>query len=227
MGRVRVRGDTDEVLPVAGYIALGAQMRSRYLLKTTCSLLVLMTAALTSCKDHAQKEWTEEVLLSSNELLTVRRTASGKLYRELGGPTSWIVSHSQVTFENNDIPMWSGNLIPLYISHDGLSWNVVATSNTCEQWHDLGAPNPPYLQFRSEHGNPWEEAPLDPNLIGREANLATPPSRDDERETITIKEKIGRARGLTSKYKTILPYWGTEQDNFCQAGYKTAQRKKR
>ena len=172
----------------------------------------------------AKKEWTEEVLLSSNELLTVKRIASGKIYRELGGPTSWIVSDSQITFEDSAAPTWSGNLIPLYISHDNLSWNIVATSNTCEQWHALGAPNPPYLQFKSQNGGPWEEAPLDPNLIGREANLVTPPGPDDERETITIRDKKDRARGRNTKYKTILAYWGTKQDNFCQTGYETTQR---
>ena len=173
--------------------------------------------------DQASVRWSEEVRLTDGQMIVVRRTAQGKTYSELGGTGGWrdpvqmSVSIDPTPGGIKPPPEWRENYVPALLDYDPRSkaWSIVATFYYCETWHAMGKPIPPYIEYQSTSGGPWQRVPLEEKFIDRETNLLTGPSTDGEPSLhkIEAKELIQRSAGR--KYQRILATWGPEENNNC------------
>lgn len=192
----------------------------------TCWLMVFFVAAsasmLAGC-DRASVRWSEEVRLADGQIVVAYRTAQGRTYSELGGTGGWrdpVEMSISITKSSGNIrppPPWRDIYVPVLLDYDtsNKTWSLVATFYYCETWHALGRPIPPYIEYRSANGAPWQRVPLEERLIDQEANMLTGPSTDGEPSLVTVEGKERIQRSSTPMYKRILRTWGPEEDNNC------------
>lgn len=186
-------------------------------------IIALVAALLMAGCDRASVKWSEEVRLADGQMIVVARTAQGKTYSELGGTGGWrdpVDMSIAITKAPGGIklpPEWRDTYVPALLDYDDLdkSWSIVATFYYCETWHALGRPIPPYIEYRSVNGAPWQRVPLEERLIGREANMLTGPSTGGEPSLVTVEEKEKAQRSATSMYQRILREWGSSEGNNC------------
>lgn len=187
-----------------------------------CLIVLVGTLLMAGC-DRASVKWSEEVRLADGQMIAVARTAQGKTYSELGGTGGWrepVEMSIAITKVPGDIkppPEWRGTYVPALLDYDDSdkSWSIVATFYYCETWHALGRPIPPYIEYQSVNGAPWQRVPLEERLIDREANMLTGPSAGGEPSLVTIEEKDKIQRGAMPMYQRILRKWGGNEGNNC------------
>lgn len=173
--------------------------------------------------DQANVRWSEEIRLSDGQVIVAERTAQGKTYSELGGAGGWrepvamSVSISNTSGGIDPPPVWRDTYVPALLDYDTAkkSWSIVATFYYCETWQELGRPIPPYIEYQSISGGPWQRVQLEERLLDREANLLTGPSSDGEPSLVTIKLKEKNQLSVTPMYQRILRKWGREEGNNC------------
>lgn len=177
---------------------------------------------LSGCSNYAKNEWSEDVQISTEELVRVHRIAEGETYSEFGGVKSWDVKVNSLNVTDGQKikmfpPVWNGEYIPILLDYQAATeqWSLVTTPNTCEAWYALGKPNPPYIEYQSISGSAWKRVPVEGRLIGRETNLLTGPRVTGEPNFVGISEKIMRRRNAAPKYRSIIRVWGVQEDNFC------------
>jgi hypothetical protein len=149
-------------------------------------LAALATAALLAgCAgpyDYIRKE---EAVLPANRVVEVVRWSRLE-YRNETPRDNW-TDLPKVAFNGVSVPLqrggradWEGDgtLLPMAVTTDALSAYLVATPRDCAGYEAAGAPNPPYVFFRSDGGQ-WQRitAAEFPSTIS-EANLLVPMNAD-------------------------------------------------
>ena len=181
-------------------------------------LILLCTMLLTmgGCS-RMSESWTEEVRLSDDRLIVVKRTAKGRITRDIAmRATGWIPRETTLRIGKVDgaakPPVWRSHLIPVVMDYDPASstWSVVATYMFCSTWYDMGRPTSPYVQYTSADGEPWRVVPLQPGWGGRRANLLTFIRPTGESGLIREQYKEMRWRGNSDRYKWISASWKTK-----------------
>lgn len=176
--------------------------------------VALSALMLGSCSKHASTDWKEEVLLSSGEIITVKRAAAANAFRELGGPSGVRKLLMKVTVESSKTaplpPPLEFSFVPLVFDYDVArkEWFVVATFYMCDVWYELGKPSLPYLEYRVRNGQ-WQRVPLGPENFGRKANMLIIIDLEGEREFVTNEWKQEQNKEAGDSKRTILPEWHT------------------
>jgi hypothetical protein len=163
--------------------------------------------------------FTEQVQLSSGQIIHVERMYKVKLYAELGGPQAWKVTYTSLhiiepTFVDNPPPTWDSEtgLLPILLDkdHNDGRWTLLTTFDSCEAWYQLGRPKLPYAEFQvADHR--WQRVDFQDKWVGRSANVSTDVRGTDEPRLLTIAEKRRRNSepGIAPKYIQIVAKWTT------------------
>lgn len=196
------------------------KIRNHYSL--ACLLVGVCAVFLSGCNSQTKVTWSEKVLLSNDLVVTSQRSAEGKTYSELGGPKSWDIKENSLEIANvpGGIPVpptWRGEYMPVLLDYQAAknTWSIVTAFNSCEAWHALGKPIPPYVEYQSASGSGWKEVPVEERLVGREANLLAGPKVTGESGVVSVSEKMLRKRAAAPVYRSVLRVWGAREDNFC------------
>jgi hypothetical protein len=158
-------------------------------------LTPLLCLLLSAC-GRSNISWNEEVLLQSGEKIIVSRTVKTKAFGEIGGPGGW--ENMGMTLEiktpqrPDNPPLWSQPLIPVVFDRDSKTrtWFVVATTESCQKWYELGRPKQWYLEYRVQNGR-WEQTTLSAEHIGRQSNMLTSINSSGEKD-LSVEEKTTR-----------------------------------
>ena len=175
--------------------------------------LALCFSVLGGC-GKVDLQWSEEVQLSSEKTIVVKRTAKGEKLGEIGGTGGWQQKEMSVEINARDSiafdpPVWRTAYVPVLLDYDASQkeWLIVATFYTCQGWYDLGRPALPYVEYRVADGGQWRVVPLDKELIGRKTNMLSGVSSGGEPPLLTLKEKKNRDLDAGKKYRNIIGYW--------------------
>lgn len=166
--------------------------------------------------------WREEVQLQSGEVIVIKRTAKFSENWIAGGGGGSFNRGMTIDFDSPDKPdnptVWSSLYDPLIIDQDPITkeWLIIATFTHCDGWYNIGRPKLPYTEYIFRNGK-WEQGTLNPNLIGRLANLLLVDSSEiktinSSRPIVKIAEKqkrITARSGIPPEYKSILNEWTT------------------
>lgn len=180
-------------------------------------LILLCTLLLTmgGCS-RMSESWKEEVRLSDGRLIVVKRTAKGRITRDMAmRATGWIPRETTLRIGQVDgaakPPVWRSVLIPVVMDYDPASstWSVVATYMFCDTWYDMGRPGSPYVQYISVDGEAWRAVPLQPGLIDKRANLLTHIRPTGESGLVREQYKEISWRSSSKRFKSITTTWKT------------------
>lgn len=160
-------------------------------------------------------DWNEEVRLASGEVIWVHRTARLSANHIAGGGGGSFIREMTLEIARprrpDDPPRWSAHFVPILFDRDQRTneWFVVATFYHCDGWYELGRPKLPYTEYRYRAGR-WEQGPLTPALIGREANLV----RDEQSSgigdlTLERKKEVLRSSSKAKEYIRVVEQWTT------------------
>ena len=180
-------------------------------------LILLCTLALTMVGCSRMSEsWKEEVRLSDDRLIVVKRTAKGRIMRDMAmRATGLIPRETTLRIAQMDgaakPPVWRSVLIPVVMDYDpaASTWSVVATYMFCDTWYDMGRPISPYVQYISVGGEAWRVVPLQRSLVGRRANLLTHIRPTGESGLVREQYKEFRWRSSSKRFKSISTSWKT------------------
>lgn len=154
-------------------------------------------------------EWEEDVELASEQVILVKRTAQGDKLGEIGGTGGWDVTRMSIEIIEPKLPtnppVWSEPWVPMVFDRDPDTgeWFVIATFYVCRNWNPDRQPMSPYLQFQVHQGR-WERVPLDPKLIGREANMLVGVRSGGEPYKVGVGSKKHRDHMAADMYKKVL-----------------------
>lgn len=183
--------------------------------RLTLLCVLTLTLTLVGCS-RISESWKEEVRLSDGRLIVVKRTAKGRITRDMAmRATGWIPRETTVRIGQVDgavkPPVWRSDLIPVVMDYDAASstWSVVATYMWCSTWYDMGRPTSPYVQYISVGGEAWRVVPLQPGLVGRRANLLTHIRPTGESGLVREQYKEMRWRSSSARFKAITSSWKT------------------
>lgn len=142
-------------------------------------LLCMPVVTMVGC-NRMSESWKEEVRLSDGRLIVVKRTAKGTITRDIAmRATGWKPKETTLRIAQVEgaakPPVWRSPLVPVVMDYDPASstWSVVATHMFCGTWYEMGRPTSLYVQYISVGGDAWRVVPLQPDWIGRQANLLT------------------------------------------------------
>lgn len=181
-------------------------------------LILLCTLVLTMVGCSRMSEsWKEEVRLSDGRLIMIKRTAKGRITRDMAmRATGWVPTEITLRIPQADKaatpPVWRSVLIPLVMDYDPASstWSVVATHVFCSTWYEMGRPASHYVQYISVGGEAWHVVPLQPGWAGRRANLLTEIRPTGEPRLVREADKEMRWRRETDRFKSVLTSWKTK-----------------
>lgn len=158
-------------------------------------------------------EWTEEVRLSNNETVLVKRTAKLKANYIAGGGGGSINEGMTVEIVQPVRPdnpgLWSARFVPLVFDRDAITgeWFMVATFFHCDSWNELGRPRLPYTEYRYRQGQ-WIQQSLSAGLIGTPANMFTGMGPSGVKNLkVEDKTLLLENPAVSPKYKTITDKW--------------------
>jgi hypothetical protein len=179
------------------------------------SLLCTLVLTMVGCS-RMSESWKEEVRLSDDRLIVVKRTAKGRITRDMAmRATGWIPRETTLRIAQIDgaakPPVWRSVLIPVVMDYDPASstWSVVATYMFCDTWYDMGRPASPYVQYVSVSGEAWRVVPLQAGLVGRRANLLSHIRPTGESGLVREQYKEIRWRSSSKRFKSISTSWKT------------------
>ncbi len=174
--------------------------------------LAALVVVLVACGDR-KIAWTEEVQLSSGEVIVVKRTAVTQQFGEVGGAGGWEAEFMTLEVgrpkQPGDPAPWSFPYVPVLFDRDPASqeWFVVATFYTCERWHELGQPKLPYAEWRYRAGH-WQRVGLSPTHVGRAANMLTSiRAKGEPTHTLASKTTIMSDRRIAPKFRRVFDGW--------------------
>lgn len=175
-------------------------------------VIALPAVVLAACGNH-RIAWTEEVRLSSGEVIDVKRSVTSQQLGEIGGSGGWEAESMSLKIERpkrpSDPAEWSYPYVPVLFDQDPVSheWFVVATFYTCERWHELGRPKLPYAEWRY-HAGQWRRVELSPAHVGRAANMLTSiRSKGEPDHTLASKEQIMSDRRIAPEFRRVFDGW--------------------
>ena len=187
-------------------------MKSSHIWPICASLIILGVFLIFFFRNHSSLHFSEEVLLTSGEVLIVERKFQTKALGELAGPGGWTAEfNSFVIIEPTraDNPtIWQSEigLIPILFDQEKESkeWYLVATFYMCETWRKIGKPNLAYVEFRFRDGQ-WRQTEFSLDHIGRNANVLTRISNLNEFSHHSLKTKSERmnVQNIAEEYKKI------------------------
>lgn len=187
------------------------------------SLTGLLMCALHACGEPRPetRTWTEDVLLSPDRIIQVKRTVVFDESNSLAGDAYNAVEREATISFTGDLahlPVWKQPLMALVLYQDPGTheWVVVATSSSCQVWRRLGKPKPPYYEFRIASSGQWERAELSEESIGRSVNLLHRYPRDAKAHiTIADRRNLESSPRIARGYREI---WGDPDQYVCGEG---------
>lgn len=163
-------------------------------------MLLLSIAALTACGDK-QTKWTEEVLLSDNNVVLVEREVQG--HRNIqAGYSDFKPSLEVVKIANTELPQWADKWKPMILDKNKHGrWYLIVIPAYCYDWNSKF----PYRQYELID-NKWQQVEFDPvlNPDGRKANLVTRIKIGKMPSLITLSEKAvndAKSGKVSRKYR--------------------------
>jgi hypothetical protein len=138
--------------------------------------LFLLASGCTKMSSEADLRWTEDVLLSNGEIVTVKRHVVMSHPRALGGGFSsakiYTTSSIEAAANLANFGIWSAPFVPIVLDKDPATgdWIVVASHDGCLPWLRNGLPRPPYWAFRF-HAGGWYRDAIPDSFLMRTANL--------------------------------------------------------
>ncbi|WP_145477620.1 hypothetical protein [Stenotrophomonas rhizophila] len=178
-------------------------------------LLCTLVLAVAGCS-RMSETWKEEVRLSDGRLIVVKRTAKGRITRDIAmRATGWEPGETTLRIARADgdpnPPVWRSALLPVVLDYDPASstWSVVATHLSCSTWYDMGRPASQYVQYISAGGQAWRVVPLQSGWAGRRANLLTHIRPTGEPALVREADKEMIWRTGSDPYKSISTSWKT------------------
>ncbi|HMN45977.1 MAG TPA: hypothetical protein PKE27_15475 [Povalibacter sp.] len=172
----------------------------------------LFACALYACGSPKPetREWTEDVLLSPDRVIQVRRTVVFDESNSLAGDAYNAVEREATLSFTGDLahlPVWKQPLMALVLYQDPSTreWIVVATTTSCDVWRSRGKPEPPYWEFRLADGG-WQEMPLSDSSIGHPVNLLHRYQRRSEKNHVTISDRgrLEASSNIGREYREIV-----------------------
>ena len=174
-------------------------------MKNTCcaqnmrwALLLIFAAMGAGCGSagHMEQTWTEDVQLEGgSKMIVLERHVDLELTSAWGGGAGNAVETRSVLRIQGErmMPDWDYPLKPLVLYRDAATkeWVIVASTNSCELWHERGSPPGRYFEFRSG-GGWWKPVDLASASIGRKANLLYGLADGKLPKHITLEEKRAR-----------------------------------
>lgn len=145
------------------------------------------------------EQWSIDVVLSDRSTVKIKQKAKTNtfgVYR----PHRDSLATKEYFFEIQDLPAtahWQSKSIrPILIDKDPTTgtWFFVAPITDCTKYYAKEKPHPSYIQYIF-NGSEWNETTLNPNLIGRSANLLISPRfGTGEAPHLTAEEVSNRNR---------------------------------
>ena len=186
-------------------------------------IAVVITLFVSACDDDgagpAKKTWEEEVLLSDGSVIWVQRKTSYVVGSPMGGGGGYISNlENTLTVPANPVapspPVWHfESAAPMMLGYDKVkqTWYVVAIFYMCGTWVQWGWPMPPYRQYEVQNGQ-WVVVPLNPDLIGQNANLLTD-IVGNKSKRVTIEDRIKLEWNSGNEYKFVDDTWNGCKDD--------------
>lgn len=172
-------------------------------------LLCMPVVTMVGC-NRMSESWKEEVRLSDGRLIVVKRTAKGTITRDIAmRATGWKPKETTLRIAQVEgaakPPVWRSPLVPVVMDYDPASstWSVVATHMFCGTWYEMGRPTSLYVQYISVGGDAWRVVPLQPDWVGRQANLLTHIRPTGQPRLIREAYKETQWRQGSEQYKRI------------------------
>lgn len=144
----------------------------------------------------------------------MKHTAKGEKLGEIGGPGGWEQKEMSVEVDSPPPgafkpPIWHTAFVPMLVDYDASrkEWLIVATFYTCQGWYDLGRPKLPYVQYRVQAGGQWTVVNLEPELIGRQANMLTGVRSGGEPSFLTLDMKKKRDDNAADRFLRVVDVW--------------------
>jgi hypothetical protein len=141
----------------------------------TCALLLLLSAC-GSKKLPSELSWTEEVRLTSGEIILVDRRERYHTTSELAGYGELRVDSSDIVIRpagnNAPLPTVTVGEFPIVADYDPLlaQWYVITLVDICEDAKALNLGTRPYLEYRLRDGA-WSRAQIEAGRVGHPSNL--------------------------------------------------------
>jgi hypothetical protein len=163
----------------------------------------------------------EEVLLNSGEVIVVHRKVHASPLGEIGGPGGWDSEYQSLQISTpipaDSPPKWEtrGEFVPLLFDRSLATgeWVVLVTIDTCDGWHDLGALDHPYGEFRVRSGA-WTQTTMSEEWFGRPSNIETGIRSSGEPEILDLNEKKRRQTStVAARFKSIINNWNNDCKN--------------
>lgn len=179
-----------------------------------CALLLLL---LSCAPTTAQNKFTEDVRLSSGEVLVVERTHHYSITKPLGSAASYLLDSATVRLRGQQegqwlTGTWSEPLKVLLIDRDVRTneYVIVATYETCAAYQEFGQPHPRYLEYRSR-GDTWRRVSLSDLTLGRHSNALVSVEPVGEVGHVTLEAKKFRdlSPAIYRPFKKIDPKAGS------------------
>lgn len=167
-----------------------------------------LALAVVSCSGNVERKWTEEVDIGNGTVVTINRHTSFKESHSISGDVysvSDTVSILEFDGENARLPKWRTPLVPLVLYRDeNGEWVIVASTDSCRVWDNLGRPIPMYWEYRSRGGD-WRQAALSESSMGRKTNLFFNyhPPLQNVQISMAVKERVLRSNRFAKKYLSI------------------------
>jgi len=142
----------------------------------TCALLLLLSACGSKSKLPAELSWSEEVRLTSGEIILVDRREHYHTTRELAGYGELRVDSSDIVIHpagnNAPLPTVTVAEFPIVADYDALlaQWYVITLVDICEDAKQLNLGTRPYLEYRLRDGV-WSRAQIEAGRVGHPSNL--------------------------------------------------------
>jgi hypothetical protein len=176
------------------------------------AVLVLVAVVIYLWPDT--RSWTEEVELSSGEVISVARHEKYRSNTELGGwrKNVWIVTSKLVIGDARiappPAPLEASELFLMRVDYDAAKrqWFVIGALEACTMAQPLAVGTWAYYEYIFENGR-WSRHPVRPEHIGLTSNLLISKSLADESEQVELADKRRKDAnvGLAGYLKRVLP----------------------
>lgn len=148
----------------------------RNIVMPTSLLLAIVGVLVYWHERKVELRWEEEVLLSNHDLVIAdfRGRYHDSWYPGL--PVQYRIHDLSLSIRGSALvkppPPWQGRLRPILIdrAQSGQGWIVVVMFDYCQDWHAMGRPAAPFLQYQYVD-SAWAQVPLSEEFLDRSANL--------------------------------------------------------
>ena len=168
-------------------------------------LLYILATMLRFPYGDREIKWTETVLLSSGETVSVHRVQRVEVHLTSEGRSGNLAKMATVTSDRDPpaFPPWQAPMLPILLDRDPDTgaWVLIATMFLCDVWGRNGQPKPPYWGFRVVDGQ-WRRAGIPASFWDRPANLFAALQAIDSSSTVRssydYRRRAQNSRGAES-----------------------------